>query len=1548
MVVGGDVDGRSAELYDPSLNAWTVLANLSVEHVAHTATLLANGQVLVAGGLTHSVELYDPVTAAWSTVSNLGTVRTSHTATLLPNGQVLVAGGSANAVLDSAEVYDPASQTWSFTGSLSSARFQHTAVLLSSGSVLVAGGSGNSVLNSTELYNPENNPWAPLSSLNTARYSHAATLLADGRLLVSGGINDFVLSSAEVYEPISNTWSPVASLKTARNVHTATLLTNGNVLVVGGNDNFYGVIGSAEVYDPLGNTWTVTATPSSARVQHTATLLPNGQVLVVGGYDENGSMLATTELYDPQTNSFTLVGNMSDGRGYHTATLLPGGFVLVCGGLDSNFVATTSAEIYDPVSMTWSAVGAMQTARYLHSATALPGGQVLVAGGYDGNGSSAAEIFDAASGTWSPVGSLAIGRAYHTATLMPNGSVLVAGGFDVNKSTISKAEVYDPSTKTWSGAGRLGGSRGLHTATLLPTGKVFVAAGAGAQVLGSTEVYDPSSSAWTLAASLGGPRSSHTSTLLPNGKVLVAAGQVLGNTFNPLNSAELFDPSTATWSPAANLNFHRYNHSATLLPNGKVLVAGGVDDGYTIIRSAELYDPVANTWTPTASLISARQNHTATLLRDGQVLVVGGDNGSSLNSAELYDPVSNTWSPAGNLKGVRTYHTATLLPDGQVLVTGGYTTNYLRSAELYNPANKSWTAAANLTTARAFHTATLLPNGQVLLAGGYNGKSSGALNSSELYDPVNGTWIPTSTDLRAVRAHHTAVLTPSGKVLVAGGSSGSSILSSAEAYDPATDTWSSVGNLTTARVNHTATLLLTGQILVAAGDTRDATVNLSPLTPLDSAELTDDGLHYQAGWRPIITASTPALGLGVGGNALVLIGLRFTGISEASNGSSNNSASNYPVVELRSLSNDQIFSLSLSPTNPFGATQFTSLALPASFPQGFASDTVFTNGIPSVAVVVRMVRLSFTPETLPSAKAGVTYSQLITASNGTAPYHSFSIVDGILPAGLGLSSGGLLSGIATKTGVFSFTVGAQDSTPVSGAHAYTLTVNQLVPTQTIAASNSAQRSPTQQVVKLSASVVASSGNAAVNEGTVTFIVLDSSQSEVGTAVTSSTLVNGAASADYTLPANMNVGQYTIKSTFNGTENFDASNNTSTLFVITPGGGIAPAVQIISIDRNPARIQTPITITAQGNSFSGLPLTYTWVLFNHGGQLPIGSPLQTGPSNVLTYTFLSEGDFDIGVSASDSYAGTGTVQRLRVLPLEPNSGSNAPNIFTDGAIVGNVTNALGIRIASSIGGALNVDSIPNTSSPNVSGAQISSRVAATDAETYTFKLDGQETDPNALKAANSAAKFSSRGIHVIQLDATQGASKRQARVMVPIGNTETGEAVKASDTRSSSGAVKYALKGKLSQVRTSSVKMSSTIEISEGLLLSDLGEIEFGISNFHTKITVDSRGKVVTGPDDPHFSAIRVLMPKTDSKSHKTAQGATMTILFTLLGGGKDLADNGLGTDGVAPTTRSAQSAPQPRALQFAAVVAGVTYQSKLEIVFAADGDFGTVAGRSKK
>jgi N-acetylneuraminic acid mutarotase len=257
------------------------------------------------------------------------------------------------------------------------------------------------------------------------------------------------------------------------------------------------------------------------------------------------------------------------------------------------------------------------------------------------------------------------------------------------------------------------------------------------------------------------------------------------------------------------------------MDNGKVLAAGGVDSSGNLLKSAEVYSPGSGSWTVTGSMAAARQLFAAVVLKNGKVLVSGGLGASStvLAGAELYDPASGLWSSAGSLSVARFGHSATLLNSGEVLVAGGCTASDCSTdtavSELYDPTENSWSTTGRLNTARHDHSAVRLNTGKVLVVGGSTGSST---VSCELYDPLKGTW-SNAASTRFARYLSAATLLRDGKVLVTGGHLGRAALASAELYDPLANTWTLTGNMSNGRFAHTATLLSDRTVLVTGGAT---------------------------------------------------------------------------------------------------------------------------------------------------------------------------------------------------------------------------------------------------------------------------------------------------------------------------------------------------------------------------------------------------------------------------------------------------------------------------------------------------------------------------------------------------------------------------------------------------------------------------------------------------------------------------------------------------------------------------------------------------------
>ncbi|MFN3331684.1 MAG: kelch repeat-containing protein [Caldilinea sp.] len=749
-----------------------------------------------------------------------------HSATPLLDGRVLVAGGDGASV----RVYPPGSLHAQSIAPMAGSRRLHTATLLLTGEVLVAGGldENNTATTAAERFDPTTNQWRTVAPMNAARASHTATRLSDGSILVIGGIdaNGAAIDRAKRYNPLLDRWDEVTPLPAVRTSHTATLLPDGRVAAIGGR-NVSGVFSNIELFDPTTNTWTSAAFDlQTPRYDHTATLY-NGQIVIIGGKNRFTEPLASVEVVSIADGA-SAAPSLAEARSLHSATLRPDGSLLVAGGVGLETLA--SVEVLSPGAANWTPLASLSTPRSQHTATLLPGGAILIV---DGNGAGVdAEIILASTGGWQTHARLSIARAGHTATLLPDGSVLVAGGV---------------------------------VAT---------------DVLTSSERFDPLSNTWQASAALRQPRFGHSATLLPNGHVLVTGGEANGAA---LRTAERFAAAADVWQPAASMQFARRGHSATLLADGDVLVVGGDTTpgnrsphplALQVGVTAERYDPAADHWKGVAAPLAPRVDHTATLLPDGRVLVVGG-NGAGLTAAtaaERYDPIADQWGSAGAMTRLRRGHTATLLPGGRVLVAGGVDPTdenftVLDSAELFDSTANTWSNAAPMPVPRHNHRAVLLPSGEVLLVGGEN--RDGLVASAALYDPASDRW--RTLPLRdAGRILHTATLLLDGRILIAGGLQTFAATDSALTYTPLTAAARPV--LDAALINEQREVVMTGAGFrpinsASSDDTRQSATN-APLVQL--RHLDSERLHFPGQTTGTIFSTTAITGTAlVNGTALL-------------------------------------------------------------------------------------------------------------------------------------------------------------------------------------------------------------------------------------------------------------------------------------------------------------------------------------------------------------------------------------------------------------------------------------------------------------------------------------------------------------------------------------------------------------------------------------------------------------------------------------------------------------------------------------------------------
>ena len=811
-------------------DTWTKSADLPLARTGHSATLLAGpacaapsaaagcGTVLVAGGTvlvahrsraTGDARRFDPSSGTWVAAGAMAHPRTGHTATLLSDGDVLVAGGASfdkrtegmsTAGNAEAEIFRPGDGTWSGAGALATPRTTHTATVLDGpacraapptppwcGRVLVTGGTARTdptrpeVLASTEIYDPATATWALGPALSVPRSSHTATVLDGprcrapmpapwcGKVLVAGGLtpatgegidNEPVpVSSAELYDPATGSWSPAGELATPRAYHVAAALDGapcredpaplwcGTVLVAGGSsvgrlasDQVNDPVASAEVYDPAANAWELTATMRSMRAGAATARLPDDSVLVIGGnaMSAEGTLepLASAERYlpaagpgGPQVSAIEPFAGPTFGG---TEVTIRGRGLLLAPAVSFGGVPATAVRVRSDTEIVATTPPAPQG-----------GVDVAVATAVGRTGS--ATRFTYGPGAWATTGSMTAARMGHVAVLLDGvachgsappgycGKVLVAGraglkGAGGQFPGVASAELYDPATGRFT-----------------PTGSMTT------ERAGDPKVFAPFT-----ATLLDGPACRGATPAGWCGEVLVTGGVAVIDEvkIQTLASAELYDPASGSWRLTDPMTVARAGHTATLLGDGSVLVAGGTTDAasgeYPSTAAAEVYDPAEGKWRPVQPMAVARELHTATLLPTGDVLVTGGAgepqgfNVHVLASAELYHPRTGKWRRGRDLAVERASHTATVISGpgcgldcGKVLVVGGAgVSRVLRSTELYDPATDRWAPGGLLGVGRSNHSAVLLANGRVLLAGGFL-PTGRAGTAAEEFDPIS-------------------------------------------------------------------------------------------------------------------------------------------------------------------------------------------------------------------------------------------------------------------------------------------------------------------------------------------------------------------------------------------------------------------------------------------------------------------------------------------------------------------------------------------------------------------------------------------------------------------------------------------------------------------------------------------------------------------------------------------------------------------------------------------------------------------------------------------
>ncbi|MDD5302882.1 MAG: kelch repeat-containing protein [Elusimicrobia bacterium] len=810
--------------------------------VAHTATLLTTGDLLIAGGVDETgatLQSADIFAASLGNViiplgvpGQMSVARASHTATLMSNGCVLVTGGNTAATdvaapvpTNTAEIYNPATGGWTATANnMTNARYNHTATLLNDGRVLVCGGqdaAGTAVpaglTGSCDLYTPTSctaGTFAAAAPLQQARYNHTAVLLKDGKVWFAGGRNPLavatggVLVTTERYVPDPagvgiGSFQSASPMIEARAYHTTTLMGDGKALVVGGYNKRdvlanKGITESAEIYDPVSNSVAPAAAMSARRQSHATALSANGEVTVFGGLGN----ITTTYVLGPSLNASGLTldnpsavtANLSGGVVAPTATITGGAGLLK---LDYLLNKPVVGEIADgemwlsspSVHATWGMVN------FTPASETVPGSGLHI------------DLAGVVVGCRRPFSLTDItGNCGNVQMVLPPGTISQMGGQIVFYRRVGVATTLSANTggnlwfappviDTTTTNGVLTVNTHFNTQVTIPMDKGLIGSSINSGTLTMTAGTIMRTSAFTVtlttavASTIGGPFPI-TADLNGDGEAIVDVNflNVAGSLVYSASSGQLASGAALLPTDAAALTLRMtYTTTGANLSNESF----SVDVATVVIRKmvfadSETYNPKANSWTilPAAGLITdnLRYGHSATLLPNNDKVFVGGRACSGATCA--------TQTASASLGLQLLYY------------------------------EKNFAATTGLAAQkRAFHTSTLLPGGDILIAGGTNGPS--ILSHAELFTPGTDLFSPVNGGMRYVRDLHTATLLPNGRVLIAGGfttnatSTGST--NTAEIYYPDTKRFIETSPMISSRSNHTAIMLPNGQVFVAGG-----------------------------------------------------------------------------------------------------------------------------------------------------------------------------------------------------------------------------------------------------------------------------------------------------------------------------------------------------------------------------------------------------------------------------------------------------------------------------------------------------------------------------------------------------------------------------------------------------------------------------------------------------------------------------------------------------------------------------------------------------------
>lgn len=685
-----------------------------------------------------------------------------------------------------------------------------------------------------------------------------AVALVDGRLLVVEGAD----GGATLYDPRTGSAEPVGPLAPHRSMARLVALADGRALVLGGRVDGEGFeyvdLQTAAVFDPATGAFSATGPTAEVRRFPATALLPDGRVLVVGGEgavnDRDNPAARSAEVFDPGTGTFAPTGNPSVARAGGAAITLADGRVLVAGGSsldgENGFLPTAAAEIYDPATGGFTSTGSMTTARADHALVRLPDGRVLVSGGRDEDGElRTAELFDPSTGTFAATGALTTERSSHAATALPDGRVLVTGGLNADGEPRT-AEVYDPATGRFELAGTA--SAGSWRAAAQPDGTVVVLGWAQPERWHSIEPLAPPpvptpAPGFVATGSPAVDRLDHTATLLNDGRVLVAGGR----TRDPVNgqsppvaqrSAEVFDPASGRFAGVGEMARPRSGHAAVRLADGRVLLVGGEPPsdltGSELPLTAEAFDPASDRFALLDGRIAwNRTGCTVELvaLRDGRALLFASCPAG--DATQVFDPVAG-WGEPRPFDPVGCGGGGPIGDGPHVLAAGGVVV-------VLCPGNGGAAYLVDPDDGAADPLDPVVPEPSWIT--GAAALPDGRVlvvteRDARILDPATGTTTPSGL-LTDHRAGGRVTALSDGRVLITGGRPATT---SGQGYGgpplPAAETWDPVaglrlvGPMAAARAGHTATALLDGRVLLVGGVERSPD-RTDPVPP--GAEIVD-------------------------------------------------------------------------------------------------------------------------------------------------------------------------------------------------------------------------------------------------------------------------------------------------------------------------------------------------------------------------------------------------------------------------------------------------------------------------------------------------------------------------------------------------------------------------------------------------------------------------------------------------------------------------------------------------------------------------------------